>query len=135
MGAMSRPSNEDGILLTGATGLVGAGVLRHLLEQEQSRSVYVLVRSPHRLPRDLRSCSRVVPMTGDITMPGLGARADALRRLAGSVGVVIHSAADTRFSQTREEAWHTNVLGTKNVLHVASGWRNPPRVCLVSTAS
>lgn len=133
MRATSPTSREDRILLTGATGLVGAGVLRRLLVQEKSRAVYVLVRSPERLPCDLRSRSRVVPLTGDITLPGLGLDADVLRRLAGSVGVVIHSAADTRFSQTREEARRTNVLGTRNVLEVAASWRRPPRVCLVST--
>jgi thioester reductase-like protein len=54
--------------------------------------------------------------------------------LSASVDVVIHAAAETRFSQTWSEASLSNVSGTGNVLELASGWGRTPRVCFVSTA-
>lgn len=119
------------IFLTGATGLVGGGVLERMLAADPGLRAYALVRDPARWTGADR---RVVPVRGDLTRPGLGLGADARRLLAREVGAVLHFAADTSFAQTLESARKTNVRGTEHVLDAASAWPGVRRVVFASTA-
>ncbi len=57
---------ESNFVLTGSTGFLGSSVLRTLL-QETEGFIAVLVRSPEKLPKDLRANSRVLLFRGDMT--------------------------------------------------------------------
>lgn len=126
------------ILITGATGLVGAEVLPRLLRRDREVHVWALVRNPARweqlAARLGAAAERVSPVVGDLTLPGLGlSRADrlALRR---SVGAVVHAAADTCFSRSLPAARAVNTEGTLRLLELASEWPPGHRVVYVSTA-
>jgi long-chain acyl-CoA synthetase len=128
----------QGIFLTGATGLVGAGVLARLLEDSTVGRVYVLVRDPARwtalAAHLLAPAGRVHPLRGDITLPGLGLSAADRMVLARDAGSVVHAAADTTFSRTLDEARRTNTLGTAHLLDIAAEWPALERFTFVSTA-
>ena len=115
--------------MTGATGLLGAEVLRLLLDDPRVATVYALVRTPH-----AGWPSRVVPVAGDLHADGLGIPPEVRARLAREVTTVVHCAATTSFSQTLAEARLTNADGTRRVLALAAGWRGVGRFVHVSTA-
>ena len=124
-----------GILVTGATGLVGRRVVASLLRRT-SAPIVVLVRDPARWQTVASSlgpaAARVTPLRGDITRPGLGLDARAVRGL-GSPAVVIHSAADIVFSRPLAEARRVNVDGTREVLELTASFARA-RILFVSTA-
>ena len=116
-------SEQEFVLLTGATGLLGSYVLRNLLNRNEN--VAVLVRpyrketAEHRISRILSHWKEKkvgsVPMptvfSGDITQP------EGLQKLYGRCKSVIHCAASLTFYGTpSEEPWVSNVEGTKRIL-------------------
>ncbi len=124
------------VLVTGATGLVGRGVVTSLLRRSDAVTS-VLVRDVarwHRLASSLGvSSSRVTPIPGDISRPALGIDPRVARRLTANTTTVIHSAADVVFSRSLAEARRVNVEGTRHVLELASAFPRA-RVVFVSTA-
>lgn len=119
------------ILVTGATGLLGGGVLRRLLAARPHLRAYVVARQPARVPHH---GGRVTPLRGDLLQPGLGISARDRAALARDVRAVLHFAADTRFSQTRAEASAVNVGGTARILELAADSPGVERFVLASTA-
>ena len=69
-------THPDKVLITGASGLVGEGVLRRLLTEDPGLEAFVLVHNDLRwqlVSRRLGSLApRVIPVRGDVTLPGLG---------------------------------------------------------------
>ncbi|NJR39854.1 MAG: AMP-binding protein [Leptolyngbyaceae cyanobacterium CSU_1_4] len=92
------------VLLTGATGFLGAFLLHELLEQTQA-TVYCLVRAAtveaaaQRLQHNLSSyflwqpnrASRIIPVLGDLSQPLLGLSAQQFRTLAATLDSIYHS--------------------------------------------
>ncbi|MFL5870540.1 MAG: SDR family oxidoreductase [Solirubrobacterales bacterium] len=126
-------NDDSAILLTGATGFLGGEVLARLLEPEQRRPVYALVRAAdqdaaqRRLGRVLDSLGldseavgdRAVAVAGDVTEPLLGL--DTRRRawLAERTGRIIHCAASVSFTLGLDESREINVSGTRRMLDLA----------------
>ncbi|KAH8730466.1 hypothetical protein GQ44DRAFT_673249 [Phaeosphaeriaceae sp. PMI808] len=100
-----KPGEEIHTFLTGATGFLGAYILRDLLSR--SGKVTALVRAKDAdaaLSRVQQTCqaygiwedswgSRLETLTGDLGKPNFGLSADTWNRLADSVDVVIHNGA------------------------------------------
>ena len=122
------------ILLTGATGFLGAQIARRLLG-ETDLTVIALVRAEsqaaaaHRLSRAwwdwpelaaaLTQGVRVEVLPGDVTLPRLGLDEAEYSRLATRITHIIHSAADLRFDGSPEEMRKTNLRGASNMLELA----------------
>ena len=129
----SRPPADPprAVLLTGATGFLGAFLLRELLDGTAA-DIYCLVRGDgdDRLTR-LRDhlerhhlsaaelTGRVRVVSGDITRPLLGLPADRWRRLAGAIDAVYHAAAQVNWVLPYAMLRQTNVLGTRELLRFA----------------
>jgi thioester reductase-like protein len=124
------------LFITGATGLIGGGVLRRMLAADPRVRVYALARHRGRwdaLASRLGSDSdRVFPVVGDLGLAGLGLDSTTRARLRREVRVVVHSAGDIVFSRPLEQARAVNVEGTRNVLETSAAWAAP--FCHVSTA-
>jgi thioester reductase-like protein len=119
------------VLVTGATGFLGMELMARLLE-DGDRRVWALVRAPDEagaaarlhailssLVPDPGACAeRVVPVAGDLMLPGLGLDPRRRDELAENVGEVIHSAASVSFSLPLAEARAVNVEGTRRMLEL-----------------
>jgi myxalamid-type nonribosomal peptide synthetase MxaA len=142
-----REGEPSRILLTGATGFLGAFLLSELLEQT-SASILCLVRSKTteearaRLQEVLTSYSlwrgelqeRVIPVPGDLARPRLGLPPEVFERLAGEVDVIYHNGALVNFSYPYTALKASNVEGTREILRLACRARVKP-VHYVSTLS
>ena len=111
------------ILITGATGMVGSGVLSKLAAAHPAARFMVLVRSPARwqalAPLLGDTAERVTPIRGDLRLPSLGINPEQLRQLTGSLHSIIHCAGDVSFSRPLAESRVTNTHGTRRVLELA----------------
>src|SRR5437762_1238090 len=99
---------HETVLITGATGLFGRGVIARLLQLDPSVRVVALLRDSAKWDSFASSLGgnvdRVSAVYGDIRCPGLGIDADARRCLDRVATSVVHLAADTTFSQPLEHA-------------------------------
>jgi len=135
------------ILLTGATGFVGAFLLHDLLEQT-SATVYCLLRANdmdkgfERLKRNLSSYSlwdnafakRITPVLGDLGSPLLGLNQNAFDELASQIDWIYHNGAMVNFVYPYAAHKAANVLGTQEILRLASRTKLKP-VHHISTLS
>jgi thioester reductase-like protein len=120
------------ILLTGATGFLGAYLLKELLEVTQA-GIVCLVRAAnpedgmYRIQRNLEAydlwqsgyASRITALPGDLTSPRLGLNDIQWLELAEEIEVIFHSAARLNFAMPYSALRATNVLGTIEILKLA----------------
>ena len=98
------------VLVTGASGVVGAALLQRL----RGATVIALV---HRTPV---VAPGVVSVAGDVRAPRLGLPHRTYARLAARVDAVVHCAAVTDFARTDGSLEDTNIDGTANVARFAA---------------
>jgi thioester reductase-like protein len=127
------------VFLTGATGFVGAFLLDELLRTTEAE-VFCLIRADHpegarrRLACHLQSyglwqeafSERIEPVVGDLTRPLLGLTEEAFCRLGSLLDVIYHSAGSTNAIYPYARLKATNVLGTQEVLRLASAGATTP---------
>lgn len=114
------------VLVTGASGLVGAEVCARLLKA--GYDVHGLV---HNVRQPVANNGRAVPaspdgragtvrlVTGDVTVPRLGLGDSAWERLAADVDLIVHTAAITDFGRPRAVYDAINTTGTAHVIELA----------------
>jgi len=126
------------VLVTGATGLIGSGVLQRMLEADTNLTAFVLVRDELQWKRDLHRwgalASRITAVRGDVRSPALGMDPRVRSRVASEISAIVHAAANTRFSQSLEEARLVNTVGTANMIELASECTDLRRFAFISTA-
>jgi len=134
------------ILLTGATGFLGAHLLSDLLATTDAR-VWCLVRAReeadalrrigHAAARYELAApppGRVVPLPGDLAEPRLGLSEATFRDLARGVDIIYHAGAMVNFLYPYQELRAANVAGTREVIRLAGLYRGIP-VHYVSTTA
>ena len=122
------------IFLTGATGFIGAFLLHELLQQTPEASIYCLVRSSdaesgkHRIRTNLERYllwnekfnSRIIAVVGDLAQPRLGLSEQQFTDLASAIDVIYHNGALVNLIYPYAALREANVLGTQEVLRLAS---------------
>ncbi|MGZ3457803.1 MAG: thioester reductase domain-containing protein, partial [Archangium sp.] len=143
-GPMEEPRQ---VFLTGATGFLGAFLLRALLDRTAAK-VHCLVRAGSekegrlRLRKSMESYGlwneadgqRIVAVVGDLSQPLLGLAESRFQALAEEVGAIYHNGAAVNFLHSYEQLEASNVLGTQEILELASR-ATPKPVHYVSTLS
>ena len=128
------------VLVTGASGAIGPSLLAELLRADGIARVVVLLRAGPRWDRrvhDLRArlspTDRLVCIAGDVVLSDLGLALGERDRLMRQAGVVIHAAANTRFSAPADDLHQVNVEGTRQALAFAKRCPRLEQFLLVST--
>ncbi|MGW9554644.1 thioester reductase domain-containing protein [Nocardiopsis sp. NPDC055551] len=143
----TRPvvTDPDEVLLTGATGFLGAFVLRELMRSTKAH-VHCLVRgggheeATRRLYDNLDwylvrgdvDPKRLSVVVGDLSAPALGLAETEFDDLSRRVDAVYHAGARVSWLQPYSELADANVGGTREVLRLAAAHRTVP-VHYVST--
>jgi short-subunit dehydrogenase len=109
--------------VTGATGFIGRNLVERLLQREGT--IYALVRAGSRgRLEELRTGwgangARVVPISGDLTQPGLAISEEDLLTMRGEVGHFFHLAAIYDITADAEAQEIANVEGTRHAIELA----------------
>lgn len=133
--ALATQSNIqlNAILLTGATGFIGAFLLYELLQQIASANIYCLVRADNieSAQNKLKNClksyllweddfkNRIIPVMGDLSQPLLGLSEQKFGEIADRIDVIYHNGALVNHTSPYSLLKATNVLGTQEVLRLA----------------
>jgi len=137
----SKLFRENELFITGLNGFVGKVVLGLLIERfPDFKHLHVLVRakpgaSPdERFRKDVLGSPALKPVVdrapisiwdrvtihaGDVAEESFGLRAEALARMQGKVGAIIHCAGLVEFFPPVDEAFRANVDGVENAIAVA----------------
>ena len=130
----TTPVNEAGhVLLTGATGFLGAYLLEALLHGTDAM-IHCLVRAAdvsqgkERLKRNMMKYGlwkdayqeRIRPVLGDLGKKRFGLHEGAFDELAGRVDVVFHNGAFVNFIYPYEALKPVNVQGTHEAIRLAA---------------
>lgn len=123
------------ILLTGATGFLGAFLLHELLRQTEAK-VYCLVRninSPaegkqkiwqnlehYALAEGKQFDERIIPVAGTLSQPKLGLSTPQFQQLAQCIDLIYHAAAEVDLSRPYSALQPSNVQGTQEILKLAT---------------
>ncbi|XP_046651716.1 LOW QUALITY PROTEIN: putative fatty acyl-CoA reductase CG5065 [Daphnia pulicaria] len=123
------------IFITGATGFMGKVLVEKLLRSCPGiNRVYLLIRP--KTDKDVRfrlqemikcklfewlrqnqpdALTKIIPISGDVTLPDLGISFSDMQELIANVSVVFHSAARVKFDDDLRSAINSNVKGPKRV--------------------
>ncbi|WP_244967961.1 thioester reductase domain-containing protein [Xenorhabdus budapestensis] len=126
-------SDSGRVLLTGATGFLGAFFLRDLLLQTEINKVICLVRADNdeaalmRVKKNLNQyglwkeefLSRLQVIASDIAKPQFALSQQIYENLSTECDVIFHLAAHVNYIQPYSAHYSSNILGTLNVLRFA----------------
>ena len=135
------------IFLTGATGFLGAFLLYELLQQTDA-DICCLVRTSNtaegfkKIQANLESyslwnecfSSRIISVVGDLSEPLFGLGDQEFQLFAGTIDVIYHNGALVNFVEPYSKLKTANVLGTQEVLRLASKIKVKP-IHYISTLS
>ncbi|OOQ90614.1 NRPS-like enzyme [Penicillium brasilianum] len=142
--------NSKGVILTGATGSIGAHVLHELLQDDSISSIYCLTRQSPPLESVLRSlvsrnlfitpiqASKIIALVSTIDEPNLGLDENTLECMQDTVTQIIHAAWPVNFNLPLTQ-FTPHIQGVHNLLQFSLSVHRPePAVMLfcssVSTA-
>ncbi|WP_437675479.1 amino acid adenylation domain-containing protein [Sorangium sp. So ce131] len=127
------------VFLTGATGFLGAFLVRELLSRTGA-TIHCLVRAPDagrgltRIRRSLEAYSlwdpalgaRIVAVPGDLGKPLLGLTPAGFDALAERIDAIYHAGAEVNYIKPYASHKAANVLGTQEILRLSCLRRTKP---------
>ncbi|CAK1592974.1 unnamed protein product [Parnassius mnemosyne] len=154
MTEMQRFYKDQCVFLTGGTGFLGKVLIEKLLRScKEIDTIYVLIRAKkgkdattrlHDLLDEFlfhrahdvnpKGIHKVVPIIGDMELPGLGLCDEDRKTLTSKVTIIINGAATVKFDEKLSISTGINVRGTKEMLKLAKECRNLKAFTHVSTA-
>ncbi len=140
-----QAANPQAILLTGATGFLGVCLLNELLQKTDAQ-IYCLVRASdeqkgfERVQEQLifyqfwktAYQQRIIPIIGDLAKPTLNLNSEQFTELSRKIDVIYHNGAYVNSMRPYASLKSSNILGTKEILRLASLVKTKP-VHFIST--
>ena len=137
------------VLMTGATGFLGAHLLADQLERWPDLSLHCLARADsnqgalERVQANLSSYGlwresygeRIVGVAGDLSEPRFGLDAASFNALAEGLGGILHNGARLSYTLPYSQLRPTNVGGTLEVLRLAVAGPRPLPVQFISSTA
>lgn len=109
-------------LMTGCTGVVGVA-LREIFEKSEETVFYLIRDGKSRLEKgdvNVTDIDLWQIINGDLEANVCGVDNSEIKLLSGKIEKIVHVAGSVKFDEIlRDEIFHTNVEGTKNVLELA----------------
>lgn len=140
------PTIPKAIFLTGASGFLGAYLLKDLY-QSTNATIYCLIREKNiaeatlrlnnnlsRYEFDLCCNARIIPVLGDLALPKFGLTSSEFNILAKEIDLIYHNGAKVHHLYNYEHLSSTNVGSTLNIIQFASSKKLKP-IHYVSTLS
>lgn len=129
----------NNVFLTGGTGFLGAFLIDELLRTTDA-DIYCLVRATtseegkQKLKKNLQQyllwkeefSPRIIAIPGDLSQPLLGMSTEGFEMLAANLDAVYHSAATLNYVYPYSALKTANVLGTQEVIRLASSIKAKP---------
>lgn len=123
---------KDNIFLTGATGFLGAFLLRDYLEYKASTKVFCLVRAEtenegiKRIIKNMKRWNvwneeyldRIYVVCGDLSEKSLGLSEEKIEFLQNHIDIICHNGCEVNFSIPYSKIKQTNVLGTREIINI-----------------
>jgi thioester reductase-like protein len=145
-------STGEVVLVTGATGNLGAFIVAELLKRPQVSEVWALVRAPGQAAAGSRviqsitnrgiqpkeeELSKLHAVSGDLSQPGLGLHQYELDHFLSSLTCVIHSAWAVNFNLGVRSFEEQHIRGTYNLINLClrSRLSSPARFYFCSSVS
>ncbi|MFE2038316.1 amino acid adenylation domain-containing protein [Streptomyces scopuliridis] len=134
-----RPGDASDVLLTGASGFVGAFLLDRLLRDTTAR-IHCPVRASgaahaerrvlaaltrYGLRADDAARQRLICFPADLAAPGLGLSPEHAAGLAASLDLIVHNGAQVNFLYPYSALRAANVGGTREIIKLAAPRRVP----------
>ncbi|RCI16477.1 hypothetical protein L249_1733 [Ophiocordyceps polyrhachis-furcata BCC 54312] len=139
------------VFLTGATGFLGAYLIKDILDRtSRSLSVIAHVRSVkdpkaalERLCRSLKGyglwrdewSTRLACVVGDLTKPRLGVDDESWKMLGEKVDMVIHNGAIVHWVKRYQDMMAANVMSTMDAMRLCNEGKRPKTFTFVSSTS
>ncbi|KAK4703977.1 hypothetical protein P7C70_g2238, partial [Phenoliferia sp. Uapishka_3] len=126
-----KPSPDTVVVLTGATGSLGAQLLAALLSRDSLKRVYVLVRAKDHIEASLRvkksleergmkgvgEDERIVGLASDFSKEHLGLEKERYEEIAQSVTLVLHNAWSVNFN-LNISSFEPHIKGACNLINL-----------------
>ncbi|KAL4885540.1 hypothetical protein BJY04DRAFT_231032 [Aspergillus karnatakaensis] len=139
---VSRDDDGEYVVVTGATGSLGAHVVAQLVQAARVRKVFCLVRADsalsafHRVRQSLHARflsssltpeaeRKIVALPADLSNDRLGLSEDVYEELVTSITAVMHCAWSVNFNWALESFEKSCIAGTRNLLDLCLDTRGP----------
>ena len=140
---LTPSDNKNAVFLTGATGFLGAHLLKSLLDAGYSK-VFCLVRGDRtRLDNTLEWYFgkqwltafrlKIEAIAGDMTQEKFGLSDESFAHICRNIAYVVHAAADVRHYACDDTPEKTNCAGTAQAIHLAE--KSNAKLVHISTVS
>ncbi|KAL8915744.1 MAG: hypothetical protein Q9172_006708 [Xanthocarpia lactea] len=140
-------SQQATVFLTGATGFLGAYILRDILSRPRTRVIAHIRAATEAagLERVIETCraygiwsdhwlTRLSCVTGDLAKANLGLGNDAWNKVANEADIVIHNGAKVHWA-TDEALKPANVFSTLTAMSLCRTFDQPKYFCFISSTS
>ncbi|KAL5041346.1 hypothetical protein BDW71DRAFT_212205 [Aspergillus fruticulosus] len=148
--APERVKNDKGVILTGATGCIGAHTLYRMLNEETVSVVYCLTRRDKPEDAILKSleqkglsilpyrAKKIIALKSDLDRPDLGLTEEMIEEMRRCVSLIVHTAWPVNFNLPLS-SFTSHIQGLSNLINFSSSVHMPtPAVMLfcssISTA-
>ncbi|WP_038476746.1 amino acid adenylation domain-containing protein [Shouchella lehensis] len=124
---------QKAIFLTGATGFLGAFLIKEFLEHDEEANIYCLVRASsvaeglRRIKQNMEKYHiwsdayepKIKPIPGHLDRPMFGLTREEFDQLAKTIDVIYHNGAKVNYVQAYDLHKSANVTGTQMILELA----------------